>query len=116
MLIEGRDRPPTILCGHTRPYYQRFMERFGFQPARADSLAFAIEMAEDSPVRKRLSRLADGIRRRREITVRGANLADWDGEIDRVHRLLEAALSHLPDHIGWHREALEALVARGRAR
>ena len=110
VLVEGRDHPPALLCGHTPPYYQHFMERFGFQPARGDNLAFAIEMDEDSPARKRLSRLADGIRRRRKITVRGADLTDWDGEIDRAHRLLGAALAHLPDHIGWHREALEALV------
>jgi GNAT superfamily N-acetyltransferase len=27
-----------------------------------------------------------------------------------VHHLLNTALTHLPDHIGWHRDALEALL------
>jgi GNAT superfamily N-acetyltransferase len=38
-------------------------------------------------------------------------LEQWDAEIDRVHRLLQVSLRHLPDHIGWHRGALEALLA-----
>ena len=41
VLIEGRDRPPALLCGHTPPYYQGFFERYGFQPARGDNIAFA---------------------------------------------------------------------------
>jgi GNAT superfamily N-acetyltransferase len=110
VLIEGRDRPPALMCGHTPPYYQGFMERFGFQPARGDNLAYAIEWQPDSPSAQRLARLADRIRKRGKVTVRGADLAHWKEEIDRVHRLLKAALAHLPDHIGWRRDSLEALA------
>lgn len=111
VLLEGRDRPPVLLCGHTPPYYQGFMERFGFQPARGDNLAYAIELEEDIPALRRLSRLADRLRRRGRITIRGADLAHWDEEIDRVYHLINIALAHLPDHIGWHRDALEASLA-----
>ena len=31
VLIEGRDRPPVLLCGHTPPYYQRLFEGYGFR-------------------------------------------------------------------------------------
>jgi len=110
VLIEGRDRPPALLCGHTPPYYQDFMERFGFQPARGDNLAYAIELDEDTPAAQRLFRLADRVRKRGRITIRGADLSHWEDEIDRVHHLLNTALTHLPDHIGWHRDALEALL------
>lgn len=108
VLVEGRDRPPALLCGHTPPYYQHFMERFGFEPARGDNLAYAVY--PDSPAFARVSRLADRYRKRGGITVRGADFAHVDDEIDRVHRLLNLCLAHLPDHIGWHRESLEALV------
>jgi GNAT superfamily N-acetyltransferase len=108
VLIEGRDRPPTLLCGHTPAYYQAFVERYGFQPARGDNLAYAIH--PEATGLPRLSRLADRIRQRGHITVRGADLAHWDEEIDRVHRLLQVSLAHLPDHIGWHRDSLEALL------
>ena len=110
VLIEGRDRPPVLLCGHTPPYYEGFVERFGFQPARGDNLAYAIEASQDTPALRRLSRLADGLRRRGRIVIRGADLEHWEDEMDRVHRLLNAALAHLPDHIPWHREALQALL------
>jgi GNAT superfamily N-acetyltransferase len=110
VLVEGRDRPPALLCGHTPPYYQDFMERFGFQPARGDNLAYAIDVDEDTPARRRLHRLADRLRQRGGITIRGADLDHLDDEIDSIHHLLNTALAHLPDHIGWHREALEALL------
>jgi GNAT superfamily N-acetyltransferase len=111
VLVEGRDRPPALLCGHTPPYYQGFMERFGFQPARGDNLAYAIDLDVDTPAAQRLFRLADRVRQRGRITIRGADLAHWEDEVDRIHHLLEIALAHLPDHIGWHRDALEALLA-----
>lgn len=108
VLIEGRDRPPALLCGHTPPYYQDFMERFGFQPARGDNLAYAIDLDDTTPTAQRLFRLADRLRQRGNISIRGADLTHWEDEVDRIHRLLNAALAHLPDHIGWHRDALEA--------
>ena len=48
VLVEGRDLPPAILCGHTPPYYQGFMERLDFQPARGDNLAFAADFDSET--------------------------------------------------------------------
>jgi GNAT superfamily N-acetyltransferase len=111
VLIEGRDRPPALLCGHTPPYYQGFMERFGFPPARADNIAMVIDIAEDTPALQRLSHLAEKVRQKGMVTLREADMTHLDDEIDRIHHMLNAALAHLPDTIGWHREAVEALVA-----
>lgn len=108
ILIEGHDRPPPILCGHTPTYYRELLESYGCEPARGDNLAFAIY--PDSPAVTRLARLAARIRARSCVIVRSADLTDWDGEIDRVHRLLGLSLSHLPDHIGWHRDSVRALL------
>ena len=110
VLVEGCDRPPALLCGHTPPYYQRFIEQFGFQPARGDNLAYAIELDENTPAAQRLFRLGDRVRKRGGITIRGADLTRWEDEVDQVHYLLNIALAHLPDHIGWHRDALQALL------
>lgn len=108
LLIEGRDRPPVILCGHTPPYYQTFLEDFGFAPARGDNLAY--EIYPEAPGFHRLTRLAERLRRRKRIRVRHADLSRWDEEIDRVHHLLQLSLAHLPDHIGWHRDSVDALL------
>ncbi len=110
VLIEGRDRPPALLCGHTPPYYQDTMERYGFGPARGDNIAFALDLDPASPALQRLSRLASKVRQRRAITVRQVDLARWEEELDAIHRLLNVALAHLPDHIGWHRDALSSTL------
>ena len=110
VLVEGRDRPPAILCGHTPVYYQGFFERAGFRKARGDNLAFDIPIKAESPERRRLSRLGDRMRRQGWVNVRGADLVNWRSEVDRVYELINPALRHLPDHIGWEREALQATM------
>lgn len=110
VLIEGRDRPPAIMCGHTPPYYYEFMESYGFQPAHGDNLAYAISVEQTSSL-ERLSRLADRIRQRGQIKVRGADLTHWEDEIERVYQLINASLAHLPDHNPWQREVLAAMLA-----
>ncbi|MEJ2304321.1 MAG: GNAT family N-acetyltransferase [Anaerolineales bacterium] len=109
VLVEGRDRPPALMCGHTPPYYKDFLERFGFHPARGDNIAFAIPV-EKTPAVERLSRLAERIRQRKGFVVRKADLENWDKEIQRVHFLLNRSLAHLPDHIPWRVEVLRDML------
>jgi len=110
VLVEGRDVPPALMCGHSPPYYHRFMERFGFQPARAENVALRIDL-EDSPRFDRLARIADRVRAQGKITIRSADFDRWRDEVDVVYQLLGRALAHLDDSIGWHRDALEAMLA-----
>lgn len=110
ILIEGRDRPPAILCGHTPPYYQRLVESYGFEPARGDNLAFGMELVETEQMRA-LQAMAERVRQRRAYTVRTGRVEEWEAEIDRIHPLINAALAHLPDHRPWPRETLQNLFA-----
>lgn len=105
--ISGRDRPPVVLCGHSPPYYQSLVEGYGFPPARGDGLAFEVRLDVPNPTVERLHRLAERVRQRRAFTIRSANLADWDAEIERVYRLINIALAHLPDFLPWQRESLQ---------
>jgi GNAT superfamily N-acetyltransferase len=114
VLIEGRDRPPVVLCGHTPPYYQTFFEGYGFLPARGDNIAFEIAPASAQAELERLSKLSERLRRRNWIHIRSGDLAHWDDEVDRVHRLLNKALAHLPDYIPWPREGLQAALDKFR--
>lgn len=111
VLVEGRDRPPVMLCGHTPPYYQEYLERFGFLPARADNLAYAVDITQETEALRRLAALADRIRGRKQIVIRQANMEDWDSEVDRVYSLINVALAHLDGFMDWHRDALEGLLA-----
>jgi GNAT superfamily N-acetyltransferase len=110
VLIDGRDRPPAILCGHNPPYYPEFFERFGFRKRHDDGLAYAIDIeSADAPL-QRLHRLAEGVRRRRAFSVRGANLDDLTGEIERVWTLQNRALEHLPGFVPYSRESIAAML------
>lgn len=107
ILIEGRNRPPAILCGHTAEYYLPFLERYDFQPARGDNLAYAITLDPQSPQIQDLMRMAERVQVRRQFTIRSADLAQWEQEINKVFVLINQALKHLPGHIPWRREALQ---------
>ncbi len=78
VLLEGRDRPPVLLCGHTPPYYRTFHEAYGFSPARGDNLAYEIQLGRDTPALQLLAKLADRMRRRGTITLRHADLSRWE--------------------------------------
>lgn len=114
ILIEGRDRPPALLCGHTPPYYADFVERYGFQAARGDNLAFAYDLSQDTPEMQHLHRLADRIRARDHIHIRGARIDLWDQEVNTVLGLLNQATAHLVDFIPWQPEALQETLAQFR--
>lgn len=111
VLVEGRDRPPVMLCGHTPAYYLEFMERYGFAPARGDNLAYAVDPREDTPALRRLAEMSERARRSGRFTVRSADLRRWDEEVEAVWKLINPALAHLPDFIPWQREALVELLS-----
>ena len=114
VLLEGRDRPPVILCGHTPPYYQGFFESYGFLPARGDNLAYEITQSMATSELQRLSKLSERLRRHNWITIRSGDLAHWEDEVERVYVLLNKALAHLPDFIPWPRQGLEAALEQFR--
>jgi len=107
VLVEGRDRPPALLCGHTPPCYRRFLERFGLSPFRGDNLAFAAPLDEEAPAMRRLARLAEHVRSRQRgqarqrVQIRVPDLSRFQQEVDAVHGLLNRALAHLPGHRPW---------------
>lgn len=110
ILVEGRDRPPVSYCGHNPPYYQEFFERYGFHKDGDDGLAYAIDVDLDAPEIQHLMRLADRIRQRKNITVRGGNLEDIDGEIERILELQNRGLAHFPNFTPYTRASIEAMI------
>jgi GNAT superfamily N-acetyltransferase len=95
VLIEGRDRPAAIYC-------TKFDE---------DGLAYAVDLDQNRPEMRHLMQLADKVRQRKQnITVRGANLDDLEGEIDRILDLQNRGLAHFPNFTPYTRASIEALV------
>jgi GNAT superfamily N-acetyltransferase len=113
ILVEGYDRPPTLMCGHTPPYYREFVARYGFACQRGQNIALELPLHDwDDPHSKlaKVQRVAEMVRRRGNVHVRGSSMNDWDTEIDRVIHLLNRALVVLPDFIPWNRETLAAMA------
>ena len=102
LLIEGRDRPPALLCGHQPAYYQGFFERFGLTKFGEDGLAYAIDVDLENPKVQRVLRLAEKVRQRSpNFRVRAANFKDIDAEIDRIVELQNRGLAHFADSPGF---------------
>jgi GNAT superfamily N-acetyltransferase len=111
VLIEGRDRPPVILCGHSPVYYQSFFESYGFLPSRGDNLAYELDLSQTSPALDRLAQGAQRVRESGRFSIRSGRFDQWEAEIDHIHPLINAALAHLPDHRPWPRHALQESFA-----
>lgn len=110
VLVEGRDRKPTLLCGHSPPYYLAFMEEMGFAPSRDDNIALEIRLDRPLPDRDRLERIARIAVARSGISVRGADFAHIEDEIDRVHGIMNRSLAHLRGFLPMPRSAVAALM------
>jgi GNAT superfamily N-acetyltransferase len=111
ILIEGRDRPPVLLCGHTTDYYQKFVEEYGFLPARGDNLAFARDLKSGLKRLEQTYAFADRVHKRKNFIIRRADFSSWQEEVDVVFELINPSLAHLPGHVPWRREALHELMA-----
>ncbi len=111
ILIEGRDRPPAISCGHTPSYYENLVKSFGFTPLRPDNIAYALDISKDTREFQLLHKLAEKAAKRGTAIIREARLDEWEDEADRVHFLLNNSLAHLDDFVGWDRQALDDTLA-----
>jgi GNAT superfamily N-acetyltransferase len=107
LLIEGRERPAAILCGHQPAYYQVY----GFLKDGEDLLAYAYDIDPSAPRLQRLFRLAERVRQRNPgFTVRTANLDDFDNEIDRIVYLQNRGLCHFPNYVPYTRNDIETMI------
>ncbi len=106
ILVDGRDRPPALMCGHTPPYYLDFVRRYGFQPIRGENLAYALDITGDKPELQNLGRMAERVRRRNRFKIRGGDLVHWEDELERIYVLLNSCMRHLPDYRSWPREVV----------
>jgi GNAT superfamily N-acetyltransferase len=111
ILLEGRDRPPALLCGHHPPYYRHYFEQYGFQKMDDDSVAYAVDIDLENPRIQKLARVAERVRRKNpNFHVRSANWADIDAEIDRIVDLQNRGLGHFEGHVPYTRTDIEAMI------
>lgn len=87
-LVEGFDRPPSIMMTYNRPYQPLLAEKFGLKKVM-DLLAFVI--TKESPIPDRILRVTERFQHRSKITLRQLNLADFDNEVQRINSVYNQA-------------------------
>ena len=91
LLVDGFETPPALMMPHNPRYYVPLLERAGF--AKAKDLWVYQGGAEEGyiPVPERLARGTELIRQRQGITLRSLNMRDFEGEVERIKELYNAA-------------------------
>jgi len=112
VLIEGFDRPPVLLCGHTPPYYARLLEQYGMLKYR-EAYAYYADLGMISDVKDlpaKIWRVADIVRERTGVQVRTARVEDWDREVDRVMYMVNTAMGSMRNHVPMDEQEFKRFV------
>ncbi|MGH2468250.1 MAG: hypothetical protein ACRDGL_11085 [Candidatus Limnocylindrales bacterium] len=91
LLVEGFDRPPTLLTLQNPPYQVDLWERAGWEQAM-DLWAYEF-VARDAALSDRQRRTLERIRSRAGITARSMDMKDFDNEVGRFFDVYNAAWS-----------------------
>jgi GNAT superfamily N-acetyltransferase len=91
LLVEGFETPPTLMMPHNPRYYVTLLERAGFTKAKDLWVYQGGSEEHYVPVPERLARGTELIRQRQGITLRPLNLKDFQGEVERIKELYNAA-------------------------
>ncbi len=80
-LIDGFDQDVYVEHTYNPPYYQEFIERYGFTKAM-DYHAYMIDLKQ--PANERLSHIADGVRKRGHLETRALDMSKFDDDLRMV--------------------------------
>jgi GNAT superfamily N-acetyltransferase len=93
LLVEGFDKPPVIMMTYNKPYYQQFLERYGFEK-KMDMLAYYTNQEMVNMKSVRLAQMIEERLAKKGITFRPANLKRFKQEIKIVSEVYKAAWDH----------------------
>lgn len=87
-LIDGFDKPPTIMMPYNYPYLPRLAEKFGLKKVM-DLNGYLI--SKESPISERQIRLVDKLKQRNKVQIRTLNMSKFDDEVKLINRLYNQA-------------------------
>jgi GNAT superfamily N-acetyltransferase len=89
-LVQGFDRPPSLMMSYTKPYYPDLMTGLGYSKAK-DLLAYEYEYQGSIP--DYLVALSRRIRERKQIVIRSINMDHFVEDVETIFRIYNAAWS-----------------------
>ena len=87
-LVQGFEQPAVVLMPYNPPSYPAMVEAYGLKKAK-DLWAWKIDVQK--PLPEKVARIAEKVRAREGITVRPANMKDWENEVLRIKDIYNAA-------------------------
>ena len=90
LLVQGFDRPPSLMMPYTKPYYPDLMTGVGYSKAK-DLLAYEYEYQGNIP--DHLVRFSQRIRERKQIVIRSINMKRFMEDVETIFRIYNAAWS-----------------------
>lgn len=88
LLVDAHEVPPKVLMPWNPAFYLGLVEKSGYQKAK-DLWAWHIDVT--TPIPEKVERIAEKVRKREGLVVRGANLKDWDNEIRKIKEVYNDA-------------------------
>lgn len=94
LLVEGFDGPPVIMMMYNPPYYQTFLERYGFVKAK-DLYAYKVDVASYGPhlehLPERVKRVAHIAQERYHVQMRHIDMQQFDREAELIKPIYRQA-------------------------
>lgn len=90
LLVRGHDHPPTIMMGHHPAHYRRWIESFGYAPAKS-LLTYELDITQKFP--SLIQRIIASGEKNPRINIRPVDKARWNAEIETVLAILNDAWS-----------------------
>lgn len=84
LLVDGFNRPPTILMPYNPPYYETLIGTYGFE--RIKDL-YAYEVRSEKVFTEKLNRVSDLVRQRTGVTIRTIRVKEIEQEIQVIREL-----------------------------
>lgn len=88
LLVENFDRPPFVEMTYNPKYYEALLTSYGFGKAK-DLLTYFVDVSQgtDDPKIKRYHDVSEKVKKRYGLRIRGARMADFEGEVARLFGL-----------------------------
>ncbi len=106
VLVDGFDRPPSMMMGHHHPYYGPRLEQAGYARAK-DLVAYDFDIAADWPpaATKMMARLA----RQADVRIRQIDMRRFDDELELMRDIFNDAWADNWNFVPWTAEEVRAL-------
>jgi GNAT superfamily N-acetyltransferase len=91
LLVDGFETPPALMMPHNPRYYVTLLERAGLGKAKDLWVYEGGSEERYIPVPERLARGTELIRQRMGITIRPLDMKNFEGEVERIKQLYNAA-------------------------